>query len=579
LKSPAHSKMKSMHRNPHAGVTNTSATDSVVIFIGRRVGDRKLEIQKTGKPVRAVGEMLLADDASAGIPFGSSRGAPAELHSLERRWWWTARLGALAVVFTLLFADPLPGQWIAAADEAGRLGVAEGPGVTPGVGAAPGLSAAQGFTGTPDFAPLLHPGIGGLRLERVVLFQSYSSRALPGAYLSAAAAGLGAELESGGSATFAFRHAGRHSDFALLYTPRFVARRRHPEWSHASHDFQLDAGRQFRKQRWSLDLRTQASLQEYEQFAFEPGVLRNVPNPPVTLEDLVQQAADGRLSSEELASVLTGAPIVESHDRFEQDFPQVLQGGLSAGATYDRTPRMAVRFGVSGAWRQFVSGHRLSRDETDLFIPATATAETHASIDYRLSRRSILSAEVSVRRSLAQVAALPGASYLTETVALERKIGRKWMARVRGGSGAIQQSGPSGSAVGLARHSWVAGAGLEYRGDEHSWRVAADRTVGDSFGLPSRSRVAANASWRWQKPGRRWSLRAAAGHAQAKLIGLQNYSSRSAHLALVRQISRHTTATTSYSWISYSSAFRGVFGNMSRSQVQVSLSWTPGFSR
>ena len=418
----------------------------------------------------------------------------------------------------------------------------------------------------------------GFQLESVTLFQGYSSTALPLGFGRAPFAGSlpGYDLDFGGSATFGWRRAGPRTNSWVSYSLSYERYQRHPEWNTPQHDLSFGISRSLSR-RWNMALDANTSIHSFPQFFFDPPVLRPVSDPPTNFEDLTGEAAAGRFSNDELASILTGAPVVESVGRTETNLSRSSVTTLSTSVSYSHSPRLSIDFSVGASRYRFLSGRR-DGDASGgrVFFPGGASASAGLGLSYRLSRQTSLGATFSTSRSFSPV---QDGYYTTEQVSLTRSFLERWSVTASAGSGTVhgvglERSTPSRSV--RRGVTWVASTSLSYNGRGHSLAFAASRNVGDSFGLAARTTISTAASWSWQKPGRHWMLDANASRYHSSLVGFQNLTGWWGGLGFVRILSPHTSTRVDYGYGNYSSQFTGIFGNFRRHRVQISLSWSPG---
>jgi len=428
---------------------------------------------------------------------------------------------------------------------------------------------------SPSGSDLVLPGI---QLESVSIFSGYSSNALVGSGIPAAPgliSGIGSETDYGGQATFSWRHLAPNTSVGIRYTPRYIGRARFDEWNRFDHDLSLTVDTT-PSSRWALVFNGTAALFGSEQFFFDPPVFRNVSNPPETLPDLAEGARAGEFSDEEIASILTGSPVVESEGGRDLDLSRILTttGGMTA--RYSQSSRLSWNFGASLSRNQFVSGRRnLGAGDERQFLPGTRSVTGNSGFSYRASRRTSMGASFTVTRSSSNV--FPEATHLTERVFWTRRFSRRWSAGVQGGHGLSRfPRAAGGGAVSTETfQTWVAGGNVNYSGSEHSLTSSVNRTVGDSFGLGARTTTSTSVSWRWQPRGRYWSLDGRVAGMVSRVAGFNNITTWTVTIGHSRVVDNHTVVRWEYSYGDFSSQLVGLLSNLTRHRVQFSLTWTP----
>lgn len=420
------------------------------------------------------------------------------------------------------------------------------------------------------------PRARGFRFENVTAFQAYSSNAAPLRDTSAGLANLGYDIELGGSTTLAYRKSKRHSDFHVVYTPSLIRRLRFSEWNTLDHSLGLGASRKL-SQRWDVNVSGRGEVRGLEESYFIPPVLRRVENPPTNFDSLVDAARSGQLNSDEIASVLTGTPVLESRARSVFDLSRVLSTSVGAGASYQKSTRLSFNFGVHASRYQALSDDRGDDVLQRRFLRRTVSRSAVAGLTYDLNPRTSVGMDFSVRRNFSD---FRQANYLTSAGFISRRFGRRWEVRFRAGGGTIQGMTDNLGRSFDNRPTWEAGGSVSYRGRAHAFSAAAGRQVGDQFGLGALSTYRASAQYDWWRPGARWGITAGANWYQVNTDGfLLNTESKFVHAGIIRRLSPQTSVVMGYSYGSFFSPFRGVVSNIDRHRAQVSWVWTPTGAR
>jgi hypothetical protein len=414
--------------------------------------------------------------------------------------------------------------------------------------------------------------VPGLRIEQVVLFQGFSSNSYPfgRSRVGFIDPNLGYDLDVGALATVSWTRSRPTSSFQMRYTPSHVSRLRISEWNTTGHQLGLSANKRFA--RMSLSAGTNAGVRGLPQVLFTPAVLRGVPEAPGSFDDLVAAAGDGQLSSDEVASVLTGAPVVESHSKTKFDQGQVLATSAHAGMSYSHSPRLSSDYDV-----RINRFQTLSLPETDDTVvglrglhEATSMGAS-AGLSYQASPSTTYGVNSTLGRSYSTVRRTTS---LNTMGTVRHRLGRNWS--VTGGAGVGTVSEPQRLEELGQRSTWIVKGAADYTGRAHAVRVSASRTAGDTLGLGGRTSQNVSANWRWARPGSEWGLY---GRAQWYDISIGNVQ-RGTRGALVgagltRRLTRETSFQADYSYQSFQSPFRGVVSNLSGHRIQMSWVWRP----
>ena len=274
-------------------------------------------------------------------------------------------------------------------------------------------------------------------------------------------------------ATLSWNRSRPRSQLSFVYNPVYLGRWRLSEFNSFTHLFSFNGSRSVRRENWTVTFQTGAAVNSFEQFFFDAPILSSVPNPPARFEDLV--AGADQFTDAELASILTGAPVVEKPGKIDQDLSRVFSSSVGVGASYSYSRRLSLNLGVNGNRNQFLGGRRRGdEDDEILFIEGATAAGASGGLSYELTQRTRLGAGVSVGRNFSPVR---NAYTTSETVTLQQQLGRRWSAGVSAGSGSTHDIGGTGSGPRLDRRTWTAAGNLSYSGREHSVGASASRSV------------------------------------------------------------------------------------------------------
>jgi hypothetical protein len=416
--------------------------------------------------------------------------------------------------------------------------------------------------------------VPGLRIERVVLFQGFSTNGYPleSGHIPYFNQNLGYDIDVGALATISWTRARPTSALYMVYTPSHFQRMRYSEWNSTDHQLGFGASKNFR--RWGLSVRSDNGVRGLPEVLFTPAVTRSVPDAPTNFDDLMKAAEGGQLSSDEIASVLTGAPVVQSQPKTRFDQGRVLSSSLSAGATYSASPRLSTHFGVSANRYQSLSSPEVEENVIGLREVDRATSlGGNAGVDYQLSPGLGVGVNSSARRSFSTF----GESTSVNTSGtMSKRIARNWS--VNGGAGIGTVRSENFRNVNLPQRtysSWIVNGGLQYTGRAHSVSVSGSRALGDSVGLGAQVSHNVGAQWQWSVPGTPWGVQSRANWYRMSLDGYGNAQGTFVGAGLIRQLSRETSLQAEYSYQTFHSPFRGVVSNLSGHRVQMSWMWRP----
>jgi hypothetical protein len=420
--------------------------------------------------------------------------------------------------------------------------------------------------------------VPGLRIEQVVLFQGFSSNSYPMGQrnLPFLNSNLGYDLDVGALATISWSRARPTSGFFMAYTPSHVRRLRFSEWNVTDH--QLALGAQKRYARWNVSFNSMNAVRGLNQVLFTPAVLRDVPNAPRTIDDLVAAVEGGQLSSDEIASVLTGAPVVDAQSETDFGRARVLSSSVNINASHSHSARLSSNFGVSGNHYQALSNPRTDDNITGLReLGQSTSVGASAGMNYKVSPETSVGVSSNVRRNYSS---FRDSTAVNTSARVNRRLGRRWSVNAGAGVGTVEGEDPSAAAAlgpsSSRTSTWIVNGGLNYSGRSHNLGLNGSRSAGDSVGLGATTSHQASANWNWSRPGSAWGLRGQASWYQMSISGFRgNATGGFASFGLVRQLTRETSFQANYGYQTFHSPFRGVVSNLSGHRVQMSWVWRP----
>jgi hypothetical protein len=277
-----------------------------------------------------------------------------------------------------------------------------------------------------------------------------------------------------------------------------------------------------------------------------------------------------------LASILTGAPVVDAPARLLFYGTRSLSANASATMSYSYSNRLAVRFGASGSRMQPLQTG-IPRNATGIvpFQFRNTQAGADVGIDYSLNPRTNLSWSANSNRVFSTVS---DAYNHQTTLTASRMMGFRWFAQGRGGVGIIQPVGKSSTIPSGLRY--VAGGGLGHRWRSHTFLAQVDRSLSNSLAIGAGSGFSSNGDWNWHRFGSPWSVNAGYGRATMDGIGTAEVRSWRAHAAVIRRIGRQMMLQAEYVRAGYTGGASltpeaAQLYRINLSGVRMSLMWTP----
>lgn len=417
---------------------------------------------------------------------------------------------------------------------------------------------------TADSTPALR---SGFRISSLSGYAVYYSTGQPENVTQPTAIPLPSDLGLGGSAQFDWAHFGEKSRVMVTYAPSYTGRLRFAAWNALNHSASLNAARQFG--RWKLGFAAAADLSNLSEFLFAPTVFASVAAVPATFNDLAAAMLTGSATNAQLASLLTGAPLVESPARNLLFGERMFTSALQTSLAYAPSPRISIKLGASAGRSQHLSDNLSGTSQNSYLIPRTSSAGASLDVSYSRSPRTQLGISVGSNRV---VSAIQDVYSTTAMATLGRKMGKRWFLQLGGGLGKMLP----------VRHTFaldttpqpVVNASLGFRTLSHTLLGSYSRTVSDSYGLGAAITSSAGGSWRWGRPGRSWWIESSA--TWQKLAG-SAYASSSGWRTeggFGRSLGNHLALLTQCVYLHYSQKLTTV-PPLSQTAVRVSMVWRP----
>jgi hypothetical protein len=432
----------------------------------------------------------------------------------------------------------------------------------------PGVLCAQGWV-----AGHLNP-LGsepaGLHLDDVTASASYFSAGLTDAFVpSLNGANLSSDVAISAGATIGWNRVVQRSSVSVVYSPSYSGRLHYTQWNSFSHSLAINANRDL-GQKWKVSLSATASVGTADNFLFSPTLLSSLAAVPVSFDDLAAAMLTGQYTNNQLASILTGAPIIETPAGILLYGYHSLNTAVQGNLSYEHSSRLRISFGAGAGRNQHLSS-KADANYPNLINQATS-ATANAALSYSLTPRTQIGGGFTSGRTFSPVA--EGYAH-SGSVSFSRRMGRGWLVQLHGGVGIFQPirsayASPSGP-------QYLAGGNLAYKTFSHSFMVSIDRSLASSFALGGGNARTAQASWQWQRPGMRWGLSANVAQQQLDGLILIGTSSWRGSAGINLALNSQTALNGQYSYMSYSGASTGslVPYSQAHSGVQLSVVWSP----
>jgi hypothetical protein len=418
-----------------------------------------------------------------------------------------------------------------------------------------------------------NPQLGGLHLLGVSVYSGYSTTAYPqtGFDLNAAtgAGNLGADISYGASASLGWQRHRDKTDISVMYTGTYGGMVRYSGLNAYGQSLAIAASRMLTP-RWTLNFSAAGQDATLAQFLYQPSTLSIISQVPATFDDLAAALAVGQYSNAQVASMLTGAPVMQAPGRSLLMGNRVLSYTAQATAAYALSSRLNLHFASFAAAGQTRFGGQDGVAASNFVMPRSLGANAGVGISYALSPRTEVGANVDADRTVNHFQA----AYLsTASAFLGRKMGMHWFLRVQGGA---TYSEITQQAFGTPTTRQMVGAGsLGFRTNTHTLVASYNRSATDTFGFAVGTVTTTSGAWNWRRAGSRWSLTASFGEQQTRSTGFTSFSGWQTTAGIFTNLNPHTTVTAQYVYLNSSGTYLGTFNNLAIQSVRLSLGWAP----
>jgi hypothetical protein len=426
----------------------------------------------------------------------------------------------------------------------------------------------------------IDPSSKGVHLYGVSVFSGYYSGNVP---FGTNAVGLntpsssGSDTVVGGTATFGWAMPGKNSDLSATYSLSYVGRVRNPDFNTLNHAFSLGWTEKLGRH-WSLSVSAGGVVGDLEQLFFTPTVYSNVVSAPASYDDLTAAILAGKYTNAQLASMLTGAPIVESPAQTFMYGGRVLSATLSTALTWSPTGRTSFHASVSGNRLQHLQAPGTSTQTTvappNALMPQISAASASLGWSYSLTPRTQIGVDGSTSRAFSRLQRGYASSV---NVSFGRTLSRQWFMQANVGAGMLIYSHQAYAAPHSVQP--LGSASLGYKTRSHTFLASYNRSLGDRYGLGSGSTSGATGAWNWRRPGTTWSVSSSFGYQELANSTFPSSKSWQANAGLGKALSRHVSMSLQYGYLRFPTSVTLVGANRSGSSAVLSLTWSPSVYR
>jgi hypothetical protein len=410
----------------------------------------------------------------------------------------------------------------------------------------------------------------GFRLYEVSLFSEYSSLAYPfsfGQTSTSNLGGIGGDAQFGFSASGGWQYRREKTSFGAVYSGNYTAMARHTDLNAYGQELSLTFNRSLGR-KWNLNVSANGQDTTMAQYLFQPSILTTLSQAPATFTDLAATFAAGQYSNAQIASMLTGAPILESPARSLLFGNRILSYAATAGLSYSASSRLSFHLSSFTAAGQTRAGKSDAPQGANL-MPRTIGGTLGMGLSYSLTPRTMLGLDVNEFRSSN---ALQGAWDSTAQASIGRKMGIHWFVRGYGGVSYLQvthqPSAPTSTQV-------VGGGSLGFKTFRQTFLASYDRASTDSYGFAVGSNSTAGGSWTWRRPGTAWSVSSGFQHQDIRNTGTYSVAGWQGFGGVNRYLGGHSRMSIQYVYLNNSGTYLGSPNSLVVQSIRVSFGWDP----
>jgi hypothetical protein len=435
-------------------------------------------------------------------------------------------------------------------------------------GALAGIIPAQSLTDQVNFKS---GSVGGFQLNGVSVYSGYSTSASPAGFGQTAAAGaqLGASFDYGANASFGWQHHRQGTDLSVMYSLTYSGLSRYSELNGLSHSLSIGVNRRLGT-KWTVNLTGVAQDTTLAEFMYQPSALSVRSQLPGTIDDLAAAFSIGQFSNTQIASMFTGATMLESPTSSLLLGTRVLSYSANVGLNYTPTQRLSFHFASFSGGGQSQRGGQSGIPPQRLVLPRSLDLSGGMGFSYALSPRTQVGTDLEENRVNNRYQNV----YTTSaTVSIARKMGLRWFLSVNGG-GSITQTVQATYATPASRQV-IGGGSIGFRTYTQTLTASYNRSGSDTYGIAVGTITSATGSWNRRRPGSSWSIFASGGQSQIRNAGFASISGWQASGGIAESLNARTSLSAQYVYFTSAGNYSGQLNNFAVHSVRVSLGWTP----
>jgi hypothetical protein len=415
--------------------------------------------------------------------------------------------------------------------------------------------------------------VEGVRLYGVTAFTGWASSAYPltssagSGILAPGTGALGPDESYGFTASVGWQLHRQRTALSVLYSGTYQGLAHYSNLNAYSQSLSLSASRSLTP-RWGLSVSGSAQDATLAQTLFQPST--GLTQAPSSFDDLAALVSIGQFTNSQIASILTGSPLLESPTSNTLMGNRILSYAAQASMVYSASSRLQFHFGSVSAGGQSREGGGNNLMEQSIREPRTVGLNAGAGFSYSLSPRTSfgVTAEGDRIDNLNQKAYTS-----TVSASIGRKMGMHWFLQAHAGESlntVVEQ------AYGTPKTRQIVGGGsIGFRTYRHSLTGTYNRNSSDTYGFAVGTVATYSGNWMYHAPGGRWTLFATYSQEQMRNTGFMSLSGWQAGGGLSESLNNRTILTTQYVYQSSSETYQGSLSNYAVHSVRLSVGWRP----
>ena len=246
---------------------------------------------------------------------------------------------------------------------------------------------------------------------------------------------------------------------------------------------------------------------------------------------------------------------------------------LGFTAKFDQTSRLSWHWSARAS-RTFAGTATGSAAVGSITYPALTTEVGEFGFAYLLSRRTSIGGTLDYVRDDSTYARFQAPS---GALSLTHHLTPTWFLEGEAGLGLLRD--PAGRTSSSWLRGYRGGGGVGTKRGSSTFILSARRQMGDAYGLGAGSTLDTGLGWHWQRPAGNWSVDNSAGYERISGNALRLFQGWVYQGSVGRKLSRQTSLSFQGVYASSSGGFSSGSTTYNRSELGISMNWTPGAVR